>query len=84
MATARTPESTRVRRTRCRSTGPGVVSPPPPGSARPSLPTSTPSVPIEAAGAWGESSRWRSMDAIVDFPLVPVTPTSDSDRPGLP
>ncbi len=54
----------------------------PPGSVRPALPTSTPSVPIDAAGASGVSSTWRSIDAVVVLPLVPVTPTIDSARAG--
>ena len=75
IATVRTPRSTSARRTRCSSTGPGVVRPPPPGSTSPSLPTSTPSVPIDALDAAPSSNRWRRIDVVVVLPFVPVTPS---------
>ena len=84
MVTVRTPRSTSSRSSFCSSTGPGVVSPLPPGIATPSLPTSTPRVPMEAAGCSGESRRCRSSPTVVVLPLVPVTPTSVSSRAGHP
>ncbi len=73
IATDRTPWSTSARSTRCNSTGPGVVSPAPPSTGVPALPSKTPSVPIDAERAPGASSRCRRMPTVVVLPFVPVT-----------
>ena len=65
MATVCTPRSESARRIRCSSTGPGVVSPPPPGRTSPSLPTRTPSVPIDALDSLPSSNRCRMIDVVV-------------------
>ena len=72
---AGSPRRRAARSTRCSSMTPGVVSPLPPGTTSPSLPRSTPSVPMDAAGAAVSLSRCRSRPTVVVFPLVPVTPT---------
>jgi hypothetical protein len=84
IATRRTPRSTSMRSTRWSSTGPGVVSPLPPGTGSPAEPTSTPSVPIDALGASAASSTWRRSPTVVVFPFVPVTAVSWSDAAGSP
>ncbi len=85
IATTFVPPSASTRRTRCSSTGPGVVSPAPPSTATPALPSSTPSVPMLAVRVpESSSSRCRIMPTVVVLPLVPVTPISCSPVAGLP
>ena len=80
IAQARSPASSIARKVACRSIASGVVRST--SSSRP--PTTRLTVPSSPHGRPAASIRWRTRNAVVVLPLVPVMPTTSSSAVGSP